>query len=63
MKTSIETSVNISVQAVEKITSLLSQYLTPEYTALYAGLKKLTEKAYSPSDSSIPLVAADITVS
>jgi hypothetical protein len=60
MKTRIETSVTISVQAVEKITSLLSQYLTPEYHALFAGWKKLTEKTYSPSDSSIPLVSVDM---
>lgn len=61
MKKRIETSVTISVQTVEKFTSLLSQYLTPEYNALYTGWKKLTEKAYSGTDSSIPLVAVDIT--
>ncbi|MBW0178152.1 hypothetical protein [Sediminibacterium sp.] len=63
MKPRIETSVTISVQAVEKLASLLSSYLTPEYNALFAGWKKLAEKAYSQSDSSIPLVAFDTSAS
>jgi len=61
MKPTIETSVTLSAQAVAKFTSLLSTYLAPEYNALFAGWKKLTEKAYGPSDSSIPLVAVDVS--
>jgi len=61
MNQTIETSVNLSAQAVVKLTSLLSSYLAPEYNALFAGWKKLAEKAYSSSDSSIPLVAIDIS--
>ncbi|MFZ6023930.1 MAG: hypothetical protein ACOYVG_05680 [Bacteroidota bacterium] len=63
MKPTIETSVTLSAQAVVKFTSLLTSYLVPEYNALFAGWKKLTEKAYSPSDSSIPHVAVDIAAS
>jgi hypothetical protein len=61
MKPTIETSVNLSAQTVAKITSLLSSYLVPEYNALFTGWKKLAEKAYAPSDSSIPFVAVDIS--
>ena len=61
MKPTIETSVTLSAQAVAKFTSLLSFYLVPEYTALFTGWKKLAEKAYSSSDSSIPMVAIDIS--
>ena len=43
-------------QAVSKLTALLSQYLVPEYHALFSGLKKLAEKAYAPTDSGTPMV-------
>lgn len=62
MKNIADLSVPVSTQTLVKLAEALSGYLVPEYYALFAGWKKLTEKAYSYSDSSIPFMVPDIVV-
>ncbi|TDO28180.1 hypothetical protein [Sediminibacterium goheungense] len=60
MKNIADISVPVSTQTLVKLAETLSGYLAPECYALFAGWKKLTEKAYSYSDSSIPFMVPDI---
>ncbi|MFN3301301.1 MAG: hypothetical protein ACK41Z_14025 [Sediminibacterium sp.] len=60
MKTNLEKPVNISVQVLVTLTTFFSAYLTPEANAMYSGLKKLVEKTYAPTDSSLPIIINSI---
>lgn len=59
MNESLSPTVQINSPALSTINTLLSQYLAPEYHALFSGLKKLAEKAYAGTDSSVPIVALE----
>ncbi len=62
MKNMADISVPVTTQTLVKLAAVLSDYLVPEYYALFSGWKKLTEKAYSHSDSSILFMVPDISV-